>query len=244
MKRTFAIGDIHGGLKALKEILEAAKVTKADELIFLGDYVDGWSESAQVIDFLIDLDSNYNCRFILGNHDAYCADWLREDIRNDIWLRHGGEETMKSYASYSESQRKEHLSFFDRMKNFYIDHQNRLFIHAGFTSMHGPSKETYASNYIWDRTLWELAVAMHDRLHPDDPCYPARLKLFSAIFIGHTPTIHLNIEFPWKRANVWNVDTGAAFTGRLSILDINSGQYWQSERVMDLYPNEVGRNKK
>ncbi len=51
--RTLVIGDIHGGLKALIQVLDRAKVTKTDVLIFLGDYVDGWSESPQVLDFLI-----------------------------------------------------------------------------------------------------------------------------------------------------------------------------------------------
>jgi serine/threonine protein phosphatase 1 len=51
MKRTLVIGDIHGGIKALKQVLQKADVTKEDTLIFLGDYVDGWSESAEVISF-------------------------------------------------------------------------------------------------------------------------------------------------------------------------------------------------
>ena len=55
MTRTLAIGDIHGGLRALEQILERAKVTQDDLLIFLGDYVDGWSESAQTVSFLIEL---------------------------------------------------------------------------------------------------------------------------------------------------------------------------------------------
>jgi serine/threonine protein phosphatase 1 len=39
--RTLVIGDIHGGLRAL-QIMERAKVTPKDTLIFLaGDYVDG-----------------------------------------------------------------------------------------------------------------------------------------------------------------------------------------------------------
>jgi serine/threonine protein phosphatase 1 len=53
--RTLVIGDIHGGLRALHQILERAKVTTKDTLIFLGDYVDGWSQSPQVLDFIIDL---------------------------------------------------------------------------------------------------------------------------------------------------------------------------------------------
>ncbi len=57
--RTFVIGDIHGGLIALKQVLERASVTNKDTLIFLGDYVDGWSQSPQVIDFLIELKNLY-----------------------------------------------------------------------------------------------------------------------------------------------------------------------------------------
>ena len=53
--RTLVIGDIHGGLRALHQIMERAKVTPKDTLIFLGDYVDGWSQSPQVIDYLIEL---------------------------------------------------------------------------------------------------------------------------------------------------------------------------------------------
>ena len=51
MKRTLVIGDIHGALKALLQVFERARITADDKLIFLGDYVDGWSESAQVLDY-------------------------------------------------------------------------------------------------------------------------------------------------------------------------------------------------
>lgn len=60
MSRTLVVGDIHGGLKALEQALERANVTDKDKLIFLGDYVDGWSESSQVINTLIGLSKNRN----------------------------------------------------------------------------------------------------------------------------------------------------------------------------------------
>ena len=43
--------------------------------------------------------------------------------------------------------------------------------------------------------------------------------------------------------NVWNVDTGAAFTGKLSAIDIKTKTIFQSDILKDLYPNELGRNK-
>ncbi|NOQ70929.1 MAG: serine/threonine protein phosphatase [Crocinitomix sp.] len=241
--RTIAIGDIHGGLKGLKQVLERAKVTSQDELIFMGDYVDGWSESAQLIDFLIELSYGNNCHFIFGNHDAWCYDWLTRGTENHIWLKHGGKETVMSYEGYSSDQKDEHIALFMKMKNYYVDSKNRLFIHAGYTSMHGPAKEHYASNYGWDRTLWEMAVAVHGRIDDTDEAYPDRLKLFSEIYIGHTPTTKWGIDYPWNRANVWNLDTGAAFKGKLSALDIDTKEFWQSDPVMELYPKEVGRNK-
>ena len=78
MTRTLAIGDIHGGLRALKQILERAKITQNDVLIFLGDYVDGWSESAQTVSFLIEL-------FKLGNSHSTCNErWLFADFTEEM----------------------------------------------------------------------------------------------------------------------------------------------------------------
>jgi serine/threonine protein phosphatase 1 len=44
-------------------------------------------------------------------------------------------------------------------------------------------------------------------------------------------------------ANVWNVDTGAAFTGPLSAIDVDTKAVFQSDILKVLYPHETGRNK-
>ncbi|MFK7832017.1 MAG: metallophosphoesterase family protein [Winogradskyella sp.] len=242
--RTFAIGDIHGGLKALIQLLNELKLTKDDELIFLGDYVDGWSESAQVIQFLIELSKTNNCIFIKGNHDLWCEQWLRTGDANPVWLAHGGKEAVESYQTFSKEDKKQHLYFFDNMQLFHIDAKNRLFIHAGFTSMHGVEKEILKENFYFDRTLWEMALTMDRRIEKQSELYPNRLKHYSEIYIGHTPTTNYRILQPMNAVNVWNVDTGAAFTGPLSAIDLETKEIFQTDRVMDLYPNEMGRNKK
>lgn len=242
MNRTLVIGDIHGGCRALQQVLERAEVTPGDQLIFLGDYVDGWSESSQIIQFLIELSEKQDCIFIKGNHDAWCEDWLAFGQKPDVWLFNGGKSTVESYADYSLEELDIHLEFFQRMKNYYIDDQNRMFIHAGFASMHGPEKEVYSSNYRWDRTLWETAVAMDKKLQRNSELYPKRLLLYKEIFIGHTPTLDIGIKIPANKANIWNMDTGAAYTGSLSIMDIDTKQFWQSDPLPSLYPKEKGRN--
>lgn len=243
MPKTYIIGDIHGALKALQQVIGRVGVRQKDRLIFLGDYVDGWSQSRQVIDYLIELDRQHDCLFLKGNHDAWCEEWLKGEIRDLSWLVHGGEATLKSYAGITPEQRCRHIAFLNRMQLYYEDRNRHLFIHAGFTSMRGPSNERNSTSYFWDRTLWETALAVDDRINIGSDRYPQRLLLYDEIYIGHTPTTNYGMEVPMKACNVWNVDTGAAFRGRLSVMDIDTKQYWQSEPVWLLYAGEKGRNK-
>lgn len=243
MERTLVIGDIHGGLRGLVQVLEKAKTTENDRLVFLGDYVDGWSESAQLIDFLIGLSQKQTCIFMRGNHDIWCQEWLATSNKNETWLQHGGKSTLESYEGFGDDEKQRHLQFFEKMKDYYVDDFNNLFIHAGFSSMHGPEKEHYSSNYSWDRTLWEMALTMDKRIKKHSLLYPKRLLLFNEIYIGHTPTLNYNVETPMKGCNVWNIDTGAAFTGKLTCLDVDTKKFWQSDVLQELYPGEKGRNK-
>lgn len=243
MKRTLVIGDIHGGLRALIQVLDKVNLSKEDRLIFLGDYVDGWSESASTIEYLIQLDSKYDCIFIKGNHDKWCEDWLRTKEANSIWLFHGGQSTVDSYFNYNESELQNHLNFFESMLNYYIDDEQKLFIHAGFSSMHGVEKEPYESNYSWDRTLLEMALILDKtNLSEESPFYPKRLKHYSKVFIGHTPTTNYGIDSPIITQKLIDVDTGAAFKGKLTIMNTQTHEYWQSDNLPSLYPNEKGRN--
>lgn len=83
---------------------------------------------------------------------------------------------------------------------------------------------------------------MDKKLSKNSELYPKRLLLYKEIFIGHTPTLHLGIKEPVNKANVLNLDTGAAFTGSLTIMDVESKEFWQSDSLPFLYPNERGRN--
>jgi len=240
--RTFVIGDIHSGLKALKELLEKAKVTTNDHLIFLGDYIDGWSDAAETIDFLIALKTTHKCTFIRGNHDELCHDWLSEGKDNPTWFMHGGEATIQSYDKTSADTKKAHIKFYKELENYYIDAKNRIFLHAGFTNLKGVEFEYFTQSFYWDRTLWELALALNPAITPEDTFYPARLKQYKEIYIGHTPLTRIGETYPKNIANLWNMDTGAAFKGPLSIMDIDTKEIWQSEPVHTFYPGERGRN--
>jgi len=240
--RTLAIGDIHGGLKALKEVLKKAEVTTEDKLVFLGDYVDGWSESPQTLDFLFELKDTHNCVILRGNHDDLLLNWFNTNETNEKWLFHGGKSTVKAYENVPKAHKRIHARFIESMETYHVDPKNRLFVHAGFANLHGPEYEFYKNTVYWDRTLWEMALAMDKDLLPDHPHYPARLKLFSEIYIGHTPTARYGQHKPMQAQNVVNLDTAAAYKGPLTMMDVDTKEIWQSTPVNHLYPNELGRN--
>ncbi len=243
--RKFVLGDVHGGLKAIHQVLERANVTNNDILIFLGDFVDGWSESPAVLDFLIELQKKQPCIFIRGNHDELLLDWLlgnNENIDEKLWFQHGGEATVKSYQNIDSETKEKHIHFLKSLQDYYLDDENRLFIHAGFTNMKGVEHEFFKPLFYWDRTLWETALAIDNQLSKDAITYPLRLKIYNEIFIGHTPVTKINQTIPVNKACVWNVDTGAAFKGKLTIMDVDTKEFWQSDALPELYPNENGRN--
>ncbi|WP_194767373.1 metallophosphoesterase family protein [Tamlana sp. I1] len=243
MKRTIAIGDIHGGLRALTQVLNKVEVKDEDKLIFVGDYVDGWSEAAQVVQLLIELSQKIECVCIKGNHDVWTEAWLRSGEVNPVWYMHGGKETMESYEVFSDEEKQIHLNFFENMPLYHLDDENRLFLHAGFTSVKGVEFEVNPEYFYLDRTLWEMVLTMKTDIGEDESIFPKRLKLYKEVYIGHTPTTNFGVEVPMHAMNVWNIDTGAAFKGKVSAINVDTKVVYQSDNLPDLYPDETGRNK-
>ncbi|WP_420320717.1 metallophosphoesterase [Flagellimonas sp.] len=240
--RTLVIGDVHSGLRALEQLLERANVCTKDHLIFLGDYVDGWSTAVETVDFLISLNKTHNCTFIRGNHDELCRQWLMTKEENPQWLAHGGTATRDSYLHAQRKNWDSHLEFYAGLQNYFLDQDNRLYLHAGYTNLKGVEFEYFDQLFYWDRTLWELARALDPQLNPLDSNFPKRLIHYKEIFIGHTPISKKTTAVPKKGANVWNIDTGAAFKGQLTLMDVETKEFWQSDLVHTFYPGENGRN--
>lgn len=243
MSKILVIGDLHGGLKGLEQVMERAQVATNDHLIFLGDYVDGWSDSAATVSFLIALSRKQKCTFIRGNHDDLVHKYLLGKEMSPKWIQHGGQASKDAYEGMSQEVKEDHKTFYENLVDYYIDAENRMFCHAGFQNQNGPEAEWYSTAFYWDRTLWEMVCAMDTSLQPGDLHYPKRLSLFNEIYIGHTPVTKIGATTPVRRANVWNVDTGAAFKGPITVLNVGTKEFWQSDPVWQLYSEEAGRNE-
>lgn len=261
-KRTLVLGDIHGAKRAFKQVLERCNYNpEEDKLIFLGDYSDGWSETAELVSVLIEIEkeAKYKPVFIKGNHDEWTRDWILYGKGSPSWLVQGGQATFDSYIRTGLSINLEHKKFYENLLPYYIDEYNRGFVHGGFTSKKGLGHELHESVYWWDRDLWSLALTLHNGDSGDVTEQAKRFFKHTEVYIGHTTTEnwqvkpHLpeykkpgqadngRITVPMHRCNVWNMDTGAGWSGKLSVMDIDTKEYFQSDFVKDLYPNEKGR---
>lgn len=92
------VGDIHGNLVALEDIVEAAN-SRTDQFVFVGDYINKGPTSAAVIDYLIEMsDSPIQATFLRGNHEVAFQEYLEGGPVADF-LRIGGAATLRSYQS-------------------------------------------------------------------------------------------------------------------------------------------------
>lgn len=226
--RTFVLGDIHGAHKALVQCLERAAFDYGkDHLIALGDVADGWPETKQCIDELLKIK---NLTYILGNHDFWTLEWMENETIDDVWYSQGGKATIDSYNGQVPAH---HISFLKKARP-YFKLGEKVFVHAGV--VHGiPLERHTLHTLLWDRNLSRIAIEHYQvgeiQKHTD----------FEAVYVGHTP---IGGGKPLKAGDVWLLDTGAGWSGVLSIMNIETEEYFTSDPVPELYAGIEGRKKR
>lgn len=227
--KTFALGDLHGAYRALLQCFERSGFDRnKDRLIVLGDVCDGYREVRQCIDELLKVK---NCDLVIGNHDIWALDWALRGIAPDIWTSQGGKQTIASYGG--ERMPQAHIDFL-KGGQLWLELGEQIFVHGGFDPDIPLSKNS-AEILVWDRELLDRAW----RKHKVDPQY--RFGPYSDIFLGHTTTEMYYALEPLHVCNVWDLDTGAGWSGKLTIMDVETEEYWQSDLSPSLYGGTPGR---
>lgn len=216
--RIYAIGDIHGRLDLLNELLArissdiALRPTVRPLYVFLGDYIDRGSASRETIDRLIEHGKTHESVFLKGNHELIAIKCLSDRGLFDQWLRLGGLETLVSYGVPAETLAngkqiaelqsafhgalpQAHFRFFRDLKNSF-ECGDFFFAHAGVKPNVELSRQK-ENDLLWIRG--EFLTSKDD---------------FGKIIVhGHTPTREIEVG-----PNRINIDTGAFATGCLSCL--------------------------
>lgn len=215
--RVYAVGDIHGHLELLLEMMDMI----AEDLrlaphpapveVFLGDLVDRGPDSRGVVEALAAAPPEGRTRVCLkGNHEQALIDFLGDAEEFLRLADFGGIETLASYglpfallapdadpeaahAALLERCPQHHLAF---LKGLPVSHRigEVLFAHAGIRPG-VPLEEQSEEDLIWIREPFLR--------HPGP--LPVR------VVHGHTP-----VREPTVLPHRINVDTGAFATGRLT----------------------------
>ena len=246
--KTFVMGDLHGAFGALIQcLLRSGFDYQNDTLIQLGDVADGHIEVYECVEELLKIK---NLIAIKGNHDEWFNEFIRTDFHPVSWT-YGGKGTIESYLKYKDGNKvcistgsgfktslnssdipPHHRQFFQNQKLYYISDNNVCFVHAGFDRYLDFNSQS-ESKYYWDRLLWSEALS-HENNGIKDTF--EMITQFKEIYIGHTSTLNFGSDQPMKALNISNLDTGAGSNGRLTIMDINSKEIWQSDPLHELYP--------
>lgn len=225
--RVYAIGDIHGRLDLLDQLLfrieadERARGGARTQLIFLGDLVDRGPDSAGVVQRCLELQqSGRAVRFLMGNHEEVFLKALRgsqEALR--FFVKIGGRATILSYG-FSEQEYgaldyddllpaliervpSAHVEFLDSFEDR-IAVGDYLFVHAGIRPR-VPVEEQTGGDLRWIRNEFLDFRGSHGAI------------------VVHGHTICDEVE---ERQNRIGIDTGAFASGRLTALGLEGGQRW------------------
>lgn len=99
---TYAIGDIHGNLTALDDLLARVlpELTSDDTLVFLGDYIDRGPDSRGCVERIVRLkeEAAFSLVTLLGNHEQWMLRTM-DDPKCHSWLV--GMEALDTIRSYS-----------------------------------------------------------------------------------------------------------------------------------------------
>lgn len=225
--RAYAIGDVHGCLDLLDEILRriesdsAARGPARVAIVFLGDLIDRGPESAQVVERLRCYRPGFaRTVFLMGNHEEVLLRILSgETSLLADWLRFGGAECAGSYAVDPKEVEKlggasavellrraiprEHVKFLESFVDT-ASFGKYLFVHAGIRPG-VPLTHQQPQDLRWIRVPF-----LDDET--DHGC---------VVVHGHTIT-----EAVDERENRIGLDTGAYRTGVLTALALEADQRW------------------
>jgi serine/threonine protein phosphatase 1 len=222
--RLYVIGDVHGCIKLLDDLLERIDAHLGRHpaprhlRILLGDYVDRGPDSRAVIDRLIAHQKNHSAVYLRGNHESLMLDFLRDPGILEDWELLGGLATLTSYGLKpplrSDARTRVKLAadldaaLPDSHRRFLLGLENSFtcgdffFVHAGVRPGIALASQR-EEDLLWIR---------------DD--FLVHEKDFGKVVVhGHTP-----VAAPDVRANRINIDTGAYATGNLTCLVIEGSK--------------------
>ena len=124
------ISDIHGNLEAIKTVIEDIKNEKCEKIFCLGDLAMAGPMPKETIDYVRNLDKEFNFEIIQGNTDemiAYSSDEIYKKIKEALPVM--GEAYASDIKTVTDEQ-KEYLKNLPKQKEIKIGELKILLVHG------------------------------------------------------------------------------------------------------------------
>jgi serine/threonine protein phosphatase 1 len=225
--RAYVIGDIHGRLDLLDQLLAEIERERSERpalktlLVFLGDLIDRGPQSAQVIERLRCYSSEgLRTIFLLGNHEEVLLRILDGDTwLIPSWLRFGGTQCLESYGGDATNIAGK------------SDERALAVIRAAIPENHEQFLKSFVDtcrfgDYLFVHAGIRPGIAIEDQLQEDlrwirEPFLLDDSNHGCVVVHGHT--ISPEVE---ERSNRIGIDTGAYRSGVLTALALEGSRRW------------------
>lgn len=228
-RRTLIIGDVHGCLDELNELLTKVDYKPlVDRLVFCGDLVDRGPKSVEVVRKIREL--KVEC--VMGNHDAVHVRYRRHILKNrldpkyKIPMRHIGEHKIKINEQLSD----EDFQFLENLPTFIKLDEKWVVVHAGLEptkplEQQDPDKVTNI-RYLNPETLKTVSIDKHYRPPPGSIYWTEAYYGPYSVIYGHNVHWFDSPEVKEVTPGVFTVgiDTGACFGGQLTCMIFEEGK--------------------
>ena len=228
-KKVIAIGDIHGCFDKLMSLWKKLEVTDNDLVIFLGDYIDRGAQVAETLKWILEQSKKENIIFLRGNHEQMLMDTFQRKMDKLTWLFNCGPATISGLSklkSEDETFIKCFLSFLENLPLYHsltIDGREFIFVHAGIEAG-VPLDEQSEEFLLWAReTFFDVYDGDAVIISGHSP-----VQAFERFGVANNPR---PVKLPDK--NILLMDTGSFIrgSGKISAVDILTGEYWQSDSI-------------
>jgi len=219
----YAIGDIHGCLKDLKDLMAQLPLKDGDQVVFLGDYIDRGPDSKGVLDWILQ-NQKPNWTFLRGNHEQMLLNWLGtpNPLAAADWLLNGGHATLQSYVPREKLDEVRGEGAHILLQS-YIPHTHVEFLNALPYSHDTPEAFFCHAGINLDNPL--------DKQDPEDLLWIRRKFLQDTrptpklIVHGHTPVKDLDLS----RDRI-NLDTGCVYGNQLTAISLPDKKAYQAKQ--------------
>jgi serine/threonine protein phosphatase 1 len=147
---TFAVGDIHGNLDALRDLLDqlALEAGRGDTIVFLGDYVDRGRDSKGCIDAILGFEQSVDAEVAaIRSYSAHAEETIRAAATGATGALYGGTVQLP-YDAFFDCVPRDHIQFFEGLRLCYHN-PDGICSHGGLDPRVADLREQKRMALIW-----------------------------------------------------------------------------------------------